>query len=170
MPTQNSKTKKPRIPALTLEDATIIYRNFTGAAKKFNAPGLRNFHVVLDHDQAKMLEDQGWNIKWPKPREDGEERNPTLKVAVRFDNYPPYILQITSRGRVELDEDSVHILDKAELARVDLKITGSYYEMENGDRGFKAYLNQLFATLSESDLLSKYSGPASAVRAAREDD
>lgn len=170
MSTLKSKNRKPRIPALVLEDAQIVYRNFSGTARKFNAAGLRNFHVVLDPDQAKELEKIGWNVKWPKPRDDGEERNPTLKVAVRFDPFPPYIVQITSRNRVELDEDSVGILDRAEISQADMKITGSYYETDDGSHGFKAYLDQLFVTLSESDLISKHSVSPTARRSAREDD
>ena len=171
MATQKSKKEqKPRIPALTMEGAQLVYRNFSGASKKYNAAGLRNFHVILDPEQAKVLEEQGWNVKWPKPREDGEERNPTLKVWVRFDNYPPYILQKTSRNQVELDEESIHILDRAELEHVALKVTGSYYKMEDGTEGFKAYLAQMFVTISESDLFAKYGGPSTARRSPDKDD
>lgn len=169
MPTQNKKERKPRIPPLTIQGAKLVYRNFSGTARTYNAAGLRNFHVVLEPEQAKMLERDGWNIKWPKPRDDGEDRNPTMKVHVRFDNYPPYIVQLTHRGRTELDEDTVGLLDKAEIENVDLKITGSYYE--NPERkGFKSYLSQMFVTLSEDDLLAKYSGVSSARRAANEDE
>lgn len=170
MPTQNQKKQKPRIPPLTIENARIIYRNFAGAAKTFNAKGLRNFHVVIEPDQARELERDGWNIKWPKPRDDGEERNPTLKVAVRFDNYPPHVVMLTKRGRTELDEESIGLLDSAEIENVDLRITGSFYEMEDGRRGFKAYLSQLFVTISEKDLMAKYSDFSPARRRADEDD
>ena len=170
MPTQNPKAKKPRIPPLTIQNAQLVYRNFSGTARTYNAKGLRNFHVIIDPDQAKMLEADGWNVKWPKPRDDGEERNPTLKVAVRFDNYPPLIVQLTQRGRTELDEDSVGLLDRAEIESVDLKITGSYYTMDDGRSGFKAYLSQMFVTLSEDDLMAKYSGVSSARQTTTEED
>lgn len=156
MPAPIKKERKPKIPPLTIQNARLIYKNFSGAAKTFNAKGLRNFHVVLDPDQAKMLQKDGWNIKWPKPREDGEERNPTLKVSLRFDNYPPYAVLITKMGRkVELDEDTIGTLDSAEIENVDLKITGSFYDMD-GKAGFKAYLSQIFVTLSPNDLMGKY--------------
>lgn len=162
MPTSKLKEKKPRIPPLTVQNARIVYRNFSGTARTYNAKGLRNFHVVLEPDQARSLERDGWNIKWPKPRDDGEDRKPTLKVSVRFDNYPPLIVQLTHRGRTELDEETVGLLDKADIENVDLKITGSYYSMDDGKSGFKAYLSQMFVTLSENDLLAKYSGVSSA--------
>lgn len=169
MPTQKSKKSKPKIPPLTVENAHIVYRNFSGAGKLYNAKGLRNFHVVLEPDQARELERVGWNIKWPKEREDGEERNPTLKVNVRFDNYPPLIVQMTSRNRVELNEETVGLLDMAEIENVDLKITGSFYENEERS-GFKAYLNQMFVTLSEKDLLAKYSSVTNAKHRSDKDD
>ena len=159
MPTQNSKVKKPRIPPLVVKNAHIVYKNFSGEARKYNAKGLRNFHVVLEPDQAKMLEQDGWNIRWPKPREDGEERNPTLRVKVRFDNYPPYILLVTKNGQTELDESTVGMLDRAEVDSIDLKITGSYNVLETGWKGFTAYLSQMVVVLSENDLLSGYFSP-----------
>lgn len=165
-----TKDKKPRIPPLTIENAHIVYRNFSGEARKYNAKGLRNFHVILEPDQARALERDGWNIKWPKPRDDGEERNPTIKIKVRFDIYPPLIVLLTQNGRTELDEHTVGILDKAEIENVDLKITGSYNELDTGWKGFTAYLAQMFVTLSEGDLLAKYSGVSSARRAAEENE
>lgn len=158
MPTSKAKdkTRKPRIPPLSIQNAKLVYRNFSGTAKKFNAKGLRNFHVLLDPELAKSLENDGWNIKWPKPRDDGEERNPTLKVRVRFDNFPPTIVMMTKRGRSELDEDTVSLLDTAEIESADLKIVGSYNELETGWKGFTAYLSQLGVVLSENDIMSKY--------------
>lgn len=164
MPALNSKSKKPKIPPLTIEGARIIYRNFAGRAKMYNAAGLRNFHVVLDPDTARKLEADGWNIKWPKKRDDDEMRDPTLKVAVRFDNYPPVVVLMTKRSRTELDEESVSLLDTAEIDNVDLRITGSYYEMEDGKKGFKAYLSQIFVTLSDNDLMGKYAAVPSGQR------
>jgi hypothetical protein len=166
-----SKEKKPRIPPLKIQDAQIVYRNFAGKAKTYNAKGLRNFHVVLDKDQAKMLERDGWNVKWPKPREDGEERNPTLKVNVRFDNYPPFILMLTEKGKLELDEESVEVLDFAEIKIVkEIKVVGSYYKTDDGKEGFKTYLSEMVVILSENDIRSKYHNVSSAKDIDPEDD
>ncbi len=158
MPTSKAKTKsgKPRIPPLSIKNAKLVYRNFSGTAKKFNAKGLRNFHVILEPDIAKKLELDGWNIRWPKPREDGEERNPTLKVRVRFEPFPPTIVMMTARGRTTLDEDTVNLLDTAEIESCDLKVVGSYNELETGWKGFTTYLSQMGVVLSENDIMSKY--------------
>lgn len=164
MPALKSNSKKPRIAPLTIENVRIVYRNFSGRANRFNIEGVRNFHVVLEPDIARKLEADGWNIKWPKPRDDGEERYPTLKVKVRFDNYPPVVVLMTKKTRIELDEDSVGLLDTAEIENVDLRITGSYNELEIGWKGFTAYLSQIFVTLSDSDLMGKYAAVPSGQR------
>src|SRR6185369_2773105 len=104
MPTKNKASETKKIPPITIENAHLIYRNFAGAAKKFNAKGLRNFNVLLDVDLAKVLEKDGWNIKWDDPKEDGDLPQARIKVAVRFDNYPPRIILITKNGKTILDE------------------------------------------------------------------
>lgn len=169
MATFKSKSGKPRIPPLKIENGRIVYRNFAGAAKKFNVAGERNFHVVLEPDLAKRLQADGWNVKWPKPRDDGEERSPTLKVKVRFDNYPPLIVLMTSKTRTELTEDTVGLLDNAEIDQVHMRITGSYNETDTGWKGFTAYLSQMFVELSPTDLMGKYAAIPSGQRPSDDD-
>ncbi len=147
-----------KIPPLTIEHATLIYKNFSGAAKRFNAKGLRNFHIVLDTDTAKMLENDGWNIKWDDPVEEGDSPRPHIKVAVAFENFPPRIILISGKGgskRSVLNADSVDILDWAEIDNVDVVLTGSRWEVQ-GKHGIKAWLRKAFVTLSPDDLESKY--------------
>lgn len=169
MATTKKQEGKRKIPPITIEGATLRYKNFAGAAKKFNAKGLRNFHVVLDADLAQILERDGWNIKWHDPKEEGDAAWASIKVTVRFDNYPPRIVLITKGGKSVLDEDSVDILDWAEINNVDLVLSPSQWEVQ-GKSGIKAYLSKMFVTLSEDDLESKYSNVSSARRSADEDD
>lgn len=170
MPTKRKdKDEKKKIPPITIENAILRYKNFAGAAKRFNAKGLRNFHVVLPVDLAQLLEKDGWNVKWHDPREEGDEPWASIKVTVRFDNYPPRIVLITKGGKSVLDEESVDILDWAEILSVDLVLSPSHWEVQ-GKSGIKAYLSKMFVTLSEDDLESKYSSVAPARRAADDDD
>lgn len=162
MPTSKKENKR-RIPPITIENAKLTYKNFSGTAKRFNAKGLRNFAVILDNDLAKVLEQDGWNVKWPKAREDGEERNPTLKVSLRFDNYPPRIVLITKGNKSILDEESVSILDWAEIQNVDI-VLNPYSGEVDGKPYVKAYLSKMFVTLNENDLESKYADMSSARR------
>jgi hypothetical protein len=147
---------KRKIPPITIENAQLIFKNFSGTAKQFNAKGLRNFNVILDESVARMLEEDGWNVKWGKPKEDGDEPQPRLKVSVRFDNFPPRLVLLTKDGgRSLLDEDSVELLDHAEFDNIDIVITASQWETTEG-AGVKAYLQKAFFTLSPRDLESKY--------------
>lgn len=158
MPT-NEKKDKRRIPPITIERAVLRYKNFSGIGKRFNAKGLRNFHIVLDEDLARMLERDGWNVKWHEPREGNEDEKawPSLKVSVRFDNYPPRIWLITGKkGKTLLDEETVTLLDDAEIKNVDLVVTASTGTLDNGKPYVKAYLSKMFVTLDENDLEVKY--------------
>ena len=54
---------------LQIDDARIIYRNFSGVGSKFNREGDRNFAIYIDdEDIANELRDRGWNVKIKPPR------------------------------------------------------------------------------------------------------
>jgi len=154
------KETKRRVPPMTIRNAQLIYRNFSGRARQFNAKGLRNFNIVLNPTDAEMLARDGWNIKWDDPKEEGDSPRARIKVWVRFDNYPPRIWLVTERGKTLLDEETVTLLDDVELSNVDLVLTASTGEME-GKPYVKAYLQKMFVTLDENDLEVKYArGPS----------
>jgi hypothetical protein len=163
-----TKTGK-KVGPITIENAKLIYRNFEGRAKKFNAKGLRNFHVVLDDSIAARLENDGWNVRWHDPKDETDKPWASLKVAVRFDPYPPRILLITKKGQSTLEEDSVDILDWAEINIADLVISASPWEV-SGKKGIKAYLQKAFITLSEDDLETKYHQASVAARRSDDED
>jgi hypothetical protein len=138
-----------------IEDARIIFRNFSGKESQYNREGDRNFAVVLDPDTAKIMEKDGWNVKYLDSREEGEEDTPYIQVAVNFKNRPPRVVMITSTGRTHLDNDSVEVLDWADIQTADLIARG--YDWVVGDKsGTKAYLQSLFVTIEEDALERKY--------------
>lgn len=151
------KTAARKVPPVKIEDAKLIYKNFSGAKKRFNLEGYRNFHVVLDVDLARVMEKDGWNIRWHDPREETDEPWASIKVAVRFDNFPPRIVLVNKSGnKTVLDEDGVGLLDWASIKTADLILTPSYWEV-NDEKGIKAYLNKMFVILDDDDLEAKYS-------------
>jgi len=166
---KEQSVKDKKIPPVTIENAKLIYRNFGGVAKKFNAKGLRNFHVVLDPGVAQMLERDGWNVRWNDPKDDGDVASASIKVSIRFDNYPPRIVIISSKGKTVLDEDSVDILDWAEIQSCDVQLSPYSWEVDK-KQGIKAYLRKMFVTLNEEDLESKYSDVALSSKHRKEDD
>ena len=61
---------------IVMENARLIFKNFSGEESKFNRKGNRNFCVVLDPEVADDLIKDGWNVRFLRPREDGEEPTP----------------------------------------------------------------------------------------------
>ena len=140
---------------ITVENARIGFRNFTGKEGQFNRPGSRNFCIFLEPELATTLETDGWNVKFLKPRDPDEDAQAYLPVEVKYLAYPPKIMLITEGGRQYLDEDTVNILDWAEIETVDLIIRPYNWEL-NGKTGVKAYLKTMYATIVEDELAAKY--------------
>lgn len=140
---------------IVIENAKIGFRNFSGEAGKFNPAGQRNFCVFLDVELGKVLESDGWNVRWLQPREESEEPKPYLQVKVSFDNIPPKVVLVTKKGKTLLEESTVNILDWAEIASVDLTIR-PYNWSVSGKEGVKAYVKNMYVTIVEDEFESKY--------------
>lgn len=140
---------------ITIEGARLVFRNFEGKEGKFNNAGKRNFCVLLDDDLAHTLQDDGWNIKWLNPREEGDDPQAYIQVAVSFGTIPPKIVLITSAGKQTLDERNISILDWAEIENADVIIRPYNWEM-NGKTGVKAYVKALYIKIVEDEFERKY--------------
>jgi len=150
------KQEPPEVVSnITVENAIIGFRNFTGKESQFNRAGSRNFCIFLEPELAKTLESDGWNVKFLKPRDPDEDPQAYLPVEVKYLSYPPKITLITGTGRQFLDEDTVNILDWAEFESVDLIVRPYNWEL-NGKIGVKAYLKTMYVTIVEDELAKKY--------------
>lgn len=141
-----------------MEGVTIVFRNFEGKEGQYNRKGVRNFAVLLNDDVAESMAADGWNVKVLQPREEDEESQPQayLPVEVAYDKgRPPHVVLVTSRGRTNLDENQVEMLDWADIKNVDM-IVRSYTWDVNNKQGVKAYLKSLYATIEEDPLELKY--------------
>ena len=144
-----------RVQPIVLEDRRILFRNFSGEEGRFNAPGDRNFNVLLTDDEATAMLADGWNVKYLQPREEGDQPQPRLEVSVKFGKHPPRVILITSRGKTPLDESMVSILDWADILTVDMIVRPYEWEV-NGRSGIKAYLKSIYITIREDELERKY--------------
>lgn len=144
---------------VVMEGVRIIFRNFEGKEGPYNKAGERNFAVLLDEKIANMMAEDGWNIKWLKPREDiaeeGDEDQPYLPVSLRYDVFPPHVVLVTSRNRTVLDESQVAVLDYSDISNVDLIVRPYTWDV-NGKTGIKAYVKTMFVTIEEDALIRKY--------------
>lgn len=145
-------------PEVTIENARILFRNFSGAERKYNALGDRNFAVALTPELAQQLSQLGFNVKTRAPREEGDEPLVFVQVKVSYTGRPPRVVLITSRRRTELTEDLVPMLDAADIRNVDLILRGWEYNI-NGNTGVSCYLKTMYVTINEDDLDLKYSDP-----------
>lgn len=139
-----------------VEDAFLAFKNFSGKPGEYNREGDRNFCIFLDEEDAKEYEEEGWNVKRLRPRDEGEPPQAYLQVSVKFDErFPINIVLVSSNGQTRLDENSVSTLDWAELEKVDLVLRPYDWEV-NGKTGRKAYLKTMYATIVEDPIAQKY--------------
>jgi hypothetical protein len=146
-----------------IEDAELVFRNFSGKEGRFNREDQKTFCVFIDDpDLVEQLVTDGWNLKYTNVREEGDEPRAYLPVEVKYENKPPNVVMITSGGRTHLDNDSIEVLDWSEFKTVDLIVNPYDWQMPNGDTGRKAYLKSMFVTIDEDELERKYASKKAA--------
>ena len=141
---------------LQIDDARIIFRNFTGRGDKFNREGDRNFAVVIeDMDIAQAMINEGWNVKI-KPGDDREELPfMYLSIKVKFNGRGPSVY-LESNGIVnKLDEEDVECLDDIDIISVDLDIRPYDWEV-NGKTGRTGYLQSMHVTQRVDRFAERY--------------
>lgn len=131
---------------LQIDEARIIYRNFSGAPSKFNREGDRNFAVVINDEEIKdALIEEGWNVKIKAPREDGDEPFMYLPVKIKFNERGPKVYLKSGKATNRLDEESVDCLDHVDIVSVDMDIRPYDWEVQ-GKTGRTAYLQSIWVT------------------------
>lgn len=143
------------VPTVQVDDAEIIFPNFGGKIDKYNPKGDKSFCVVLDPENARIMENDEWNIKWSEPREEGDSPRPYIQVFIRYDKFPPKITLISSAGETVLNDTTVAVMDYTTIDNVDLIFRA--YDWEVGDKtGRKAMLKTMYVTVEEDELEKRY--------------
>ena len=140
---------------IMIENGRIGFSNFSGKEGKFNLAGRRNFCVFIDEETAINLIRDGWNVRWLEPKDEGDEKQAYLQVSVSYDNIPPKIIIISSKGKTVLNAETVSLLDWVEIKEVDLIIRPYNWEV-SGKFGVKAYIKSMYVTMVEDAFESKY--------------
>lgn len=131
---------------LMIDDARIVYRNFSGTGSRYNREGDRNFAVVIpDQEIADALIENGWNVKIKPPREEGDSPFMYMPVKVKFNDRGPNVYLVTGKRMNRLDEESVSCLDDVDIQSVDMDIRPYDWEV-NGRNGRSAYLQSIKVT------------------------
>ena len=131
---------------LQIDDARIVYRNFSGAPSKFNREGDRNFAVVIEtQEQADALIEEGWNVKIKAPRDEGEDPFIYLPVKIKFNDRGPSVYLRSGKAMRKLGEDTVDVLDNVDILSVSMDLRPYDWEV-NGKTGRTAYLQSINVT------------------------
>lgn len=135
---------------LEINDARIIWPNFSGRGDRFNREGDRNFHVVIPDQEIcdALLADKNeygnsWNVKIKPPREDGDAPFMHMLVKVKFNGRGPNIYLVSGNKQVPLNEDTVSCLDNIDILSVDMDIRPYDDILPNGTSFRAAYLSAM---------------------------
>lgn len=141
---------------IQIDDAIIIYRNFSGIGSKYNREGDRNFAVLIqDQDIADQLVEAGWNVKIKPPHKDGDEPFMYLPVKIKFNDRGPTAYLVTGNKQVRMSEDTVGCFDRMDILAVNLDIRPYDWEV-NGAVGRTAYLEGIEVFQDVDRFAAKY--------------
>lgn len=146
---------------IQIDDAYILpgsYRNFAGNPTKFNRDGGdRSFCIRLNPEAAEWFKDNNFNVQ-ERVNPNDPDLGPTyvLSVKVNFSYRPPTIVMISGNRGTTLTEETVSLLDTADIQKADVAINPRDYIKRDGTPGRTAYCLSLYATIAENPYAEKY--------------
>jgi len=128
-------------------------------ASSFGVADAAYNEVLGSHNSSESvfeLQYDGINVKYSKDVDGNPDRErPYIAVKVRYDVKPPKIFMVEDGVKTLLSEDTVGVLDSADIVRADLVITPVFYDV-NGNTGFSNYLKTGYITIEADEFASRY--------------
>lgn len=149
---------------IDFENTKILYKNFSGAKSEWNRNGTRTASIVIDDPEvAKILAEDGWNVKVRKD-EDGEIQCYYIETVINF--HPPFgepptitMRMVDKNGklisRTTLNENTVSTLDKLRIIDADVRLNAHEWNVQ-GKRGIKGYVDMMIVNVLEDPFVTKY--------------
>lgn len=147
------------IPDLSIRNARIGTgkgRNFSGQKRVvngqvINSEGNRNFLLMLDPEIAGPMAEDGWNVRYTKPRDPDDDPVPFISVDANFGKYPPDVWKKTPSSKpIKLEEEDMSQLDEDQIIEANVVVHPRRYDVQ-GKQGVKAYLRRLLVTVAEDE-------------------
>lgn len=148
---------------LIIENAKILFPNFSGRANRYNREGWRNFCVVIDDkDIVHILRENGWNVKMLQDDNNLHGVKYYVPVAINFESHPfapPAAIYSVRNGELStLTEDTIDMLDGMTMTNVDMTLRPrKYWDKSRSIERVKAYLHNMYVTFGTNRLAEKYS-------------
>ena len=142
---------------ITIKDARLIYKNFSGAPDTFNRNGVQpNFSVVIpEEDVGYYRDDLLLNVKERITKEGDVFHYLRIKVG----KYAEIYLGDDATNLSMLEPDEYSMLDGIRLSKCDLSISPSSYT-SGRKSGTTVYLSEMFAFKeAKSDLYREWMNP-----------
>lgn len=129
---------------IEINNAKILWKNFTGVSGFYDKEGGRNFCLVLPDDASvNFFEQNGYSVAIKSSGVEVREFIRYLKVKLKFNNGEPTIILESNNKTIRVDENLVSVLDFIKIKSIDMSIKPYHWELPNGEHGQIAYLNSM---------------------------
>jgi len=138
---------------LSIDEARIVFRNFSGVENRYNAKGNRNFSVVIENEEQEMaLREEHWNVKTKPSRSDPDDVFRYLPVKINYNYRAPHVYLNKNGKRQPLSQEDIGLIDTEDIIYVNLDLRPSDWNV-NGKTGRAAYLDgiEVFCSSSRFD-------------------
>ena len=149
---------------ITIRDAQLApykFRNFEGRETEYNRKGDRNFVIFLEKGLAQQLEAEGAPVSWKADRYNDGEMRAQMKIHVKYHDrkgnpmIPPKVVLVTRKRQTQLTEETIGMLDSADIEKCDLILTQYANGATMGPENSVA-LKTMYVTLSEDEFADEY--------------